>query len=108
MSNKKRESGYYWVKTVEGDSWEINHYFNNGSGMLFFTAGYEWGLNESDLSEINEERIRTPDEQKLIIKKPQQPGCSTIGLPSWMKTKGVSNEVQIKTNMGVPFNKEEV
>tara|TARA_R110002126_G_scaffold98152_1_gene228470 strand:- start:34 stop:474 length:441 start_codon:yes stop_codon:yes gene_type:complete len=78
MSNKKRESGYYWVKVKSNPKEWVAFEYEDPFWLL--------GLKDKFFSEINEERIINPDEPPLvIINKPQQPGHSTSGLPSWVK-----------------------
>lgn len=51
----KREIGYYWVRI--SDTWKISYY-----KFGIFVIGVIC-LGEEELSEINEQRIKAPNEQ---------------------------------------------
>lgn len=63
----KREPGYYWVKVKYEDVWHCAIYTNDysdGDYFWYFTGDIE-AFAETDLSEINENRIPSPDEYGL-------------------------------------------
>ena len=80
MSNKKREPGYYWVKTEETNRWEMSNYFHNGIQLLFFPIGKDFGFPESELFKINEERIRNPDEPNQLKERIEELETEMIDL----------------------------
>jgi len=51
-----REKGHYWVKTEDGD-WIVGYY-----NEVWFLGGSWQYFRDSDLGEIVEKRIPTPDE----------------------------------------------
>ena len=55
----KRETGYYWVKQY-GD-WTINFWSDGLQGWPFDSTS---GDDDTDFSEIREDRITAPDEEK--------------------------------------------
>ena len=55
----KRKPGYYWVKMTI--AWEIAEWNNNKSWSVI---GSEDDWEDSDFIEINEDRIKYPDEGK--------------------------------------------
>jgi len=59
INNMEREDGYYWVKI--SDTWYIIRY----DGASWYD-GMENLYNEKDLKEINEKRIRNPDEPMML------------------------------------------
>lgn len=60
-----RETGYYWVKN--GASWEVAHYIGNEKWRLNGNRAAD--SHSSDIfSEINETRIKNPNEQEAISK----------------------------------------
>jgi hypothetical protein len=61
LKNSIRDSGYYWVKVNENDDWEIASW--DGCQACWF---YNGERSDCDISikfiEINETRIKNPDE----------------------------------------------
>lgn len=56
--NKKREAGYYWVK-FDGE-WDIAYYLP--SYDIWLSVGNDTDYKERQFEEINETRIKNPDE----------------------------------------------
>jgi len=57
----KRDDGFYWVKQTKGDDWEVMRWEKrNGVGVWHDT--YQYTQYEESVYQINEERIKTPDE----------------------------------------------
>ena len=53
----KREPGYYWVK--EGNlGWSIAYF----GGLYWWFVGLKYDYEDSEMDEINESRILSPDE----------------------------------------------
>ena len=55
---EKRKSGFYWVKYINSNDWVICRYSQN-SERWYVPNTF---IGDSELSEINENRIMSPDE----------------------------------------------
>ena len=57
-----RENGYYWVKYQEQSNWTVARFAKGEDKDYEFSCDIAY-YSESDLHEINPQRILTPDEQ---------------------------------------------
>jgi hypothetical protein len=56
----KRENGFYWVKQSSNDAWEVMRW---DKGSLLWSDTFKRKMGEYMLHQINEERIKNPDEK---------------------------------------------
>ena len=59
-----RKTGYYWVKEAGDTDWSVAYFTEQEYMQPWIVLGTGRGYCEHDFAEINETRIKNPDEEK--------------------------------------------